>query len=172
MRAPLLLLLAAVVTLVVFVPTFFLVDRYPRRGFIRALRILGVVALVLIPVFVVWAFASSSAHLELRSGIALTVLILGGVALSFLRAANHGADVRALRPVGDPVQHWSGVLCDHSRWWIRSRAARELGGLDEDAKDAEVALRTALVDETNGRVRGAIGASLRRLQGAASGRVG
>ena len=149
---------------VFFVPAFLIVDRWPRRGVIRTLRALAVLSALLMPALVLWLVASGLWQREVVMGILYALLILMGATMGFWRAAAHGVEVATLRPQGDPVVHWSQVLRDHPRWWIRSRAARELGGATGGHEAARAALLGSRDDETNRHVRSAIRASLRRLQ--------
>ncbi len=158
------LIYTVVFAAVVFVPAFLIVDRYPRRGVIRTLRVLGVVSMLLVPALIVWLVTSGLWQREVVFGVVIALMIFAGAALAFFRAAAHGEEVAVLRPQGDPVGHWAGVLREHPRWWIRSRAARELGGATLAREAAREALLDSRADETNRHVRSAIGASLRRLR--------
>lgn len=158
------LIYTLVFAVVFFVPCFLLVDRYPRRGIIRTLQVLAVACLLLIPALIVWLVMSETWQREIVYGSLFGVLVLAGAAIGFLRAAEHGIEVAALRPLGDPVVHWSQVVQEDPRWWIRSRAARELGQVTDGAPAARQALLESQTDESNRHVRAAIGASLRRLR--------
>jgi hypothetical protein len=162
------LIYTVVFAAVFFVPCFLLVDRYPRRGFIRTLQILAMVSLLLIPVLIAWVILSGAWQREVVFGSMFLVLVLAGAGIGFFRAAQHGIEVAALRPEGDQVAHWSRVLCKHPRWWIRSRAARELGRMADGSEAAQEALLASQPGETNRHVRAAIGDGLRRLHGAST----
>jgi hypothetical protein len=150
---------------VFFVPSFLLVDRYPRARLIGVLRILGFACLLLIPLTILVLVQSGAWQRDTVLGTLLGAAILLGAALGFLRAAQHGDEVAALRPEGDPLAHWTRVLGDHPRWWIRSRAARELGASTMQGGEARDSLLAARSREDNRHVRGAIAQSLTRLNG-------
>jgi len=147
-----------------FVPCFLIVDRYPRPWILRTLRVLGVASLVAVVLLVGAVIASGAWQRDVVLGAMLGVLVVAGAALGFFRAASHGAEVVALHPVGDPLEHWRRVLSEHSRWWMRSRAARELGSVSVRGSAARDALRASYDAESNRHVRRAVFDSLHRLQ--------
>lgn len=164
-RATPALVFTLVFAAVVFLPCFFLVDRHPRRGLVRLLRVLAIVCVVLVPVLIAWVVQSGVWDRGVVMGAMMAVLLLAGCAVGFWRAAQHGAEVATLRPQGDPRAHWSRLLREHPRWWIRSRAARELGGMAERDGPARDALLAAQHQEGNRHVRAAIRHGLQRAQG-------
>ncbi|MGE0190846.1 MAG: hypothetical protein AB7T63_02285, partial [Planctomycetota bacterium] len=110
---------------------------------------------------IVWLIASGEWQRGTVVGALGVVPAFFGAAAALWRASRHGAEMATLRPGGDPVAHWSSVLVEHGQWWIRSRAARELGALAATEARAREALETARRHESNRRVRAAIA---RRLQ--------
>lgn len=148
---------------IVFVPCFLVVDRWPKAWIIRTLRVLGVASLALLVFWVGAVISSGSWPRGVVMGTMLAVFMLLGAALGFSRAASHGVEVALLRPQGEPVAHWRGVLHDHPRWWLRSRAARELGMVTQGHAAARDALQAARDGESNRHVRRAVSASLARL---------
>ncbi len=159
------LLLALVFAAVFFVPSFLLVDHYPRAWLRMALRVLGAACLLAVVFWIVVLIESGSWQRDTVLGSLLGTTILLGAALGFFRAAQHGDEVAALHPEGEPIAHWSGILKNHPRWWIRSRAARELGGSEAQHGEAREALVAARSHESNRHVRGAITQGLSRLGG-------
>jgi hypothetical protein len=150
-RAAVVVPLAVVLAAVVFLPCFYVVDRHPRPWVIRTMLALSALALVLAIAVCVVTATSLPWDEATVWGTVLAALFLVAAALAFLRAAAHGADAQWLRPQGDPVVHWTRVLTTAPVWWLRSRAARELQALAEDARVAPT-LAAAAHDETNRHV--------------------
>ena len=150
----------------VFAPSFWLADRHPRRGVLLALRVLAIGSAAAAVAGVAWLIGTRAWEAPTVWGGTFVVPVLLGAAAALGRAVQHGRAVAALKPVGDPVLHWSKVLREHPRWWFRSRAARELGALAPRETRARKVLETARRDESNAKVRAAIARSLHALPAA------
>ena len=159
--------LVFVSAVVVFVPSWLLVDRYPRRWLIWTLRGLGGVSAlgaVAVPVGILAAGVWTAGMVYLALG---GFFLLGGAAIGWFRAASYGVSRATCVPDGDPVVHWARVLAEHPRWVLRSRAARELGLLDGQEAERRRALEHGRTEETNRHVRRAIARSLEAIRLAA-----